>query len=145
MNVNEIMTKNPETAQIDDTLIDVASSMRDINVGFMPVMDGDRLVGVVTDRDIVVRAVADNMDIENTSIADIMSTDLQTVSPDMDINEASSIMEDFQIRRLPVVDENGMLLGVVSLGDIAVRTQNIEKAGEILEVVSEPSRPEIAA
>lgn len=145
MKVSEIMTRNPESAQVTDSILDVASMMRDLNVGFMPVLDGDTLVGVITDRDITIRAVAEAMDIENSSIGEIMSSDLHVVSPDTDVDEAASIMEEFQIRRLPVLDENGMLVGVLSLGDIAVRTQNVEQAGEILEEVSEPSRPEMAA
>ncbi len=145
MNVSEIMTRNPEAAQVTDSIIDVASMMRDLNVGFMPVLDGDTLVGVVTDRDITLRAVAENMDVENNSIGEVMSSDLHVVSPDTDINEAARLMEEFQIRRLPVLDENGMLAGILSLGDLAVRTQNLEQAGEILEEVSEPSRPEMAA
>jgi len=140
--ISEIMTKNPETAQITDSIMDVASMMRDLNVGFMPIMDGDVLVGCVTDRDITVRSVAEGMDIANASVGEIMSTDLHVVSPDNDLDEAASIMEEFQIRRLPVIDENNRLVGVVSLGDIAVRTKNIEEAGEILEEISEPSRPE---
>ncbi|MHB8840602.1 MAG: CBS domain-containing protein [Candidatus Aquicultor sp.] len=145
MNVSDIMTKNPESAQVTDSIMDVASMMRDINVGFMPILDGNILVGVSTDRDIVIRAVADGMDIENTSIGEIMSSDLHVVSPDTSLDEAANIMEEFKIRRLPVVDQDGLLVGVISLGDIAVRGQNIEEAGEVLEQVSEPSRPEMAA
>lgn len=145
MKIREIMTQNPEAAQVTDSIMDVASMMRDLNVGFMPILDGNTLVGVVTDRDIVVRCVAEGCDIENSSIGEIMSSDLHVVSPDTDVEEAENIMEEFQIRRLPVLDENGMLVGVVSLGDIAVRTKDLEKAGEILEEVSEPSRPEMAA
>ena len=141
MTIGEIMTSNPETAQITDSIMDVASMMRDLNVGFMPVMDGNTLVGCITDRDIVIRAVADGLDTANMSAGEIMTTDLQVVTPDTDINEAAKIMEENQIRRLPVIDENGTLIGVVSLGDIAVRTQNLEQAGEILEEVSEPSQP----
>jgi CBS domain-containing protein len=145
MNVGDLMTKNPETAQMTDSIMDVASTMRDINVGFMPVMNGDVLAGVVTDRDIVVRAVANGMNSEDTSIGEIISSDIQAVSFDTDINEAASIMESNKIRRLPVVDENGALIGICSLGDIAVRGRNLEQSGEILELVSEPSKPELAA
>ncbi|MBE0448507.1 MAG: CBS domain-containing protein [Actinobacteria bacterium] len=142
MKINEIMTKDPETAQVTDSIMDVASMMRDLNVGFMPIMDGDMLVGCVTDRDITIRAVAEGMDTANASVGEIMSTELHVVSPDTDLDDAAHIMEEFQIRRLPVVNENGNLVGVVSLGDIAVRTKELEEAGEILEVISEPSRPE---
>lgn len=142
MNLGDIMTKNPETAQVMDSIMDVASMMKELNVGFMPVLDGDNLVGCVTDRDITIRAVAEGMDIQNASIGEIMSTDLHTATPDMSVDEAANIMEEFQIRRLPILNENNMLIGVVSLGDIAVRTKDLEEAGEILEEISEPSRPE---
>jgi len=142
VNISDIMTKNPETSQVTDSIMDVASIMKDLNVGFMPVLDGDNLVGCVTDRDITIRAVAEGMDIQNASIGEIMSTDMHVASPDMNLDEAANIMEEFQIRRLPILDENNRLIGVVSLGDIAVRTKDIEEAGEILEEISEPSRPE---
>ena len=145
MKISEIMTANPETAQVTDPIVDVASTMKDLNVGFMPILDGDRLVGVVTDRDIVVRGVAENIDFDDSSISDIMTDSPQTLSPDADINEAADIMETNKIRRLPILDDNGMLVGIITLGDIAVRTKNLEKSGEILEEVSEPSKPERAA
>jgi len=145
VNVSDIMTKNPESAQVTDSIMNIASMMRDIDVGFMPILDGNILIGVATDRDIVIRAVADGMDIENTSVGEIMSSDLHVVSPDTDLDEAAHTMEEFKIRRLPVVDQDGLLVGILSLGDIAVRSQNIEEAGEVLEQVSEPSRPEMAA
>lgn len=145
MVISEIMTQNPETAQVTDSIRDVASVMRDINVGFMPILDGDLLVGCVTDRDITIRAIAEGLDVDNTSIGEIMSTDLQVISPDADIDEAEKLMEQFQIRRLPVVDESNVLVGVVSLGDIAVRARDLEKVGEVLEEISEPSRPEMPA
>jgi CBS domain-containing protein len=145
MNIGDMMTPNPVTAQMTDPIMDVAATMRDINVGFIPVLNGDILAGVVTDRDIVLRCVAEGMDIEDTSIGEIVSSDIQAVSPDTNLDEAASIMEENKIRRLPVVDEDGMLVGVVSLGDIAVRSKNLEQSGEILELVSEPSKPELAA
>lgn len=141
MKISEIMTPNPEVAMIDDPIIKVAKMMEDLNVGFMPIMDSDMLAGVVTDRDIVVRAVADGMDY-NTSIAEIMTTPPQVISPDADVNEAASMMEDLQIRRLPVVDDAGKLVGIVSLGDVAVNLPDTEKVGEILEEISEPAQPE---
>jgi CBS domain-containing protein len=145
MNVSDIMTQSPETAQMTDSIMDIALVMRDINVGFIPVLNGDILAGVVTDRDIVVRAVAEGLNTEDTSIGEIVSSDIQAVSPETAMDEAASIMEEHKIRRLPVVDVDGMLVGICSLGDIAVRGKNLEQSGEILEMVSEPSRPELAA
>jgi len=141
MKIKDLMTKNPQTVQMSEALVDVAAKMKRLNVGFMPVMDGDTLVGVITDRDIAIRAVAENLLPAETSAADIMSTDVHVVSPETDLQEATNIMEDFQIRRLPVIDENGSLVGICSLGDIAVRSGDLEKAGEALEEISEPSRP----
>lgn len=145
MNIGDIMTQNPEAAQMTDTIVDVATIMRDINVGFIPIMNGDILAGVITDRDIVLRGVAEGLDLSSTSIGEIVSSDIQAVAPDTNVEEAASIMEDNKIRRLPVVDEFGVLVGVCSLGDIAVRGRNLEQSGEILELVSEPSKPELAA
>jgi len=96
VNVSDIMTKNPESAQVTDSIMNIASMMRDIDVGFMPILDGNILIGVVTDRDIVIRAVADGMDIENTSVGEIMSSDLHVVSPDTDLDEAAHIMESLK-------------------------------------------------
>ena len=146
MKISDIMTPNPRALPQTDPIINAARIMRDLNVGFVPILDeNNKLCGVVTDRDVVVRAITENLDLATTSIGDISSTDLHVVSPNADFNEAADIMEKFQVRRLPVVDDSGMLVGIVSLGDIAVRSKELEKAGEILEEVSEPSKPEIAA
>lgn len=145
MNIQDLMTKDPQTVQMSEAVVDVASKMKRLNVGFLPVMDENTLVGVVTDRDIVIRAIAEDLLPAETSVADIMSTDVHVVSPENSLEEAAGIMEQFQIRRLPVIDENGSLVGICSLGDIAVRSGNLEEAGEILEEISEPSRPRKAA
>ena len=144
MMIKELMTENPQAAQVNDPIMSVAKMMKDLNVGFMPILDSNKLVGVITDRDIVIRAIAGGMDF-NTPVSDIMSTDLHVISPNDDVEDAADMMEEFQIRRLPVVDENNNLVGILSLGDIAVRMGDLEEAGEILEEISQPSRPEIAA
>ena len=145
MKIKDLMTKDPKTVQTTSTLVETARKMKELNVGFMPVMDGNALVGVVTDRDIAMRAVAEEMYPNETNAEDIMSANVHVVSPDTSLEEAGEIMEKFRIRRLPVVDEFGVLVGICALGDIAVRGGNLEEAGEILEEISEPSRPEMAA
>ncbi|HCG98614.1 MAG TPA: CBS domain-containing protein [Actinobacteria bacterium] len=145
MKIKDLMTKDPKTVQTTSTLVETARKMKELNVGFMPVMNGNALVGVVTDRDIAIRAVAEEMFPKETNAEDIMSANVHVASPDTSLEEAGEIMEKFRIRRLPVVDEFGVLVGICALGDIAVRGGNLEEAGEILEEISEPSRPEMAA
>ncbi|MDP2211758.1 MAG: CBS domain-containing protein [Candidatus Aquicultor sp.] len=145
MKIKNLMTKDPKTVQTTSTLVETARKMKELNVGFMPVMDGNALVGVLTDRDIAMRAVAEEMLPNETNAEDIMSTNVHVVSPDTSLEEAGEIMEKYRIRRLPVVDELGALVGICALGDIAVRGGNLEEAGGILEEISEPSRPEMAA
>src|SRR3990172_9512020 len=112
MMIKELMTENPQAAQVNDPIMSVAKMMKDLNVGFMPILDSNKLVGVITDRDIVIRAIAGGMDF-NTPVSDIMSTDLHVISPNDDVEDAADMMEEFQIRRLPVVDENNNLVGKI--------------------------------
>ena len=137
MNVSEIMTTNVATAEPDSTLEEVATMMKDENVGAIPVVDGDELVGIVTDRDIVVRCIAEGKDPSECEAEEIVSQDLETVSPDDDVRRAAEIMQRKQIRRLPVCDEDGKLVGMLSLGDIAVKQSNDGVSGETLEQVSQ--------
>ncbi len=137
MNVSEIMTTNVATAEPDSTLEEVATMMKDENVGAIPVVDDDELVGIVTDRDIVVRCIAEGKDPSECEAEEIVSEDLETVSPDDDVRRAAEIMQRKQIRRLPVCDEAGKLVGMLSLGDIAVKQSNDGVSGETLEQVSQ--------
>ncbi len=137
MRVEEIMTPNPKIATLESTLEEVASMMRDEDVGAIPVMDEDELAGIITDRDIVVRCIAEGKEPGDTTVEDILSEDLKTVSPDDDVQDAARIMAEVQVRRLPVVDEDGKLVGMVSIGDIAVKHSDEEVAGEALEDISE--------
>src|SRR4051812_20957654 len=135
MKVQEIMTVEVATATPDTTLEDVATMMRDEDTGAIPVVDGDEITGIITDRDIVIRAIAEGKDPVETTVEDILTGNLETIEPDTDVEEAAQMMSRRQIRRLPVV-ENGRLIGMLSLGDIAVK-EHSETAGEALEDVSE--------
>ncbi|HEX7960434.1 MAG TPA: CBS domain-containing protein, partial [Terriglobales bacterium] len=133
MKVSEIMTRDPKTAQLDSTLEQIAALMKDEDVGAIPIVDDDdELVGIVTDRDIVVRCVAEGKEASDTTVEDILSEDLATIEPDADVQQAARLMADKQIRRLPVVQERE-LIGMVSIGDISVKDEDDETAGETLQ------------
>ncbi|HYH00666.1 MAG TPA: CBS domain-containing protein [Terriglobales bacterium] len=136
MKIRDIMTTEIEVAEPEDTLEDVAVMMRDQDVGAIPVVEDDELIGIITDRDIVVRCVAEGKDPSEIAADEIISGDLHTITPDDDIEEARRIMADMQIRRLPVVDD-GRLVGMVSLGDLAVKTDEEELVADTLEDISE--------
>ena len=135
MKVRDIMTSDVAYAAPDTTLDEIAVLMRDENVGAIPVLDDGALIGIVTDRDIVVRCIADGKDASECTAEDVISENLETVEPEDDVNEAAQIMARRQIRRLPVV-EDGRLVGMLSLGDIAVKESD-QTAGDALESVSE--------
>ncbi|EOD01607.1 Signal-transduction protein [Caldisalinibacter kiritimatiensis] len=138
MKIRDIMTTNVTSVRTDSSIREVANQMKSLNVGSMPVCDGSNTpVGIVTDRDIVLRNVSQGKDV-NEQVGNIMSSGLVSVSPDTDIHEAAEIMAQNQIRRLPVV-ENGRLVGIVSIGDLAVRDIYINEAGDALSSISEPS------
>ena len=135
MQVSQIMTPDPDTAQPGDTLRAVAAKMDSGNYGSMPVVDGGRLVGVVTDRDITVRAVAQGLGPE-TEVGEVMTPDPVCVAPESDVGEAAEIMQDEQIRRLFVTDEQDRLVGVVALADVALE-EDEDLSGRTLEEISE--------
>lgn len=134
MNIRDVMTSNPRTVSPDDTIQNAARIMRDEDTGVVPVVDKGRAVGIVTDRDIVIRAVADGE--LNRPIRSIVSGDVITASPDMSTKEAAQLMSDHQVRRLPVV-ENDRLVGIVSIGDIAVKDANDKRVGDALQDISQ--------
>ena len=136
--VREIMTKDCVTVTPQDTIVNAAMKMRDLDIGFIPVVEGRRLVGVITDRDIVIRCVAEKKP-DTTKVSEVVSQNLVTVTPDTTVDEAAKLMAREQIRRLPVV-ENGNLVGVVALGDLAVRKMHDEKAGKALSEISESEK-----
>lgn len=134
MKVRDIMSRDVQVARPNDTLREVAGRMRAGDFGFMPVADGDRLMGTVTDRDIVVRGLADGIGPDAT-VDGCMSTDVKCVREDDDLKSALESMGGSQIRRLPVVDKDERLVGVVSLGDLSTRVKE-KYAGEALEEIS---------
>jgi CBS domain-containing protein len=141
MQIREIMTREVEVIRPEASVREAAAKMKDLDVGAIPVCDGQRLQGVVTDRDIAVRAVAEGRDSANTKVADIMSKDLAYCFEDDEIDEAATMMEMKQIRRLPILDRDKQLVGIVSLGDLSVRSGDQDLAGEALQEISEPGTP----
>jgi CBS domain-containing protein len=136
-NVSDVMTSRPRAATPDTPVRQVAELMAAEDVGAVPVVDGDRLLGMVTDRDIVIRAIAKGKDPQQTTASDIASSDLVTLEPDQDLDDALKLMAEYQVRRLPVVDEDNRLVGVVSQADVALVGK--EKAtGEMVEEISRP-------
>ena len=142
MQVKEVMTRGVECTRPDASLQEAARKMRDLDVGPLPVCgDNDRLVGMLTDRDITIRAVAEGQDPKTARVQDVMTPDITYCFEDQDLTEASRLMEQNQIRRLVVLNRDKRLVGIVSLGDLAVKTGNERLSGEALEQVSEPAQP----
>jgi CBS domain-containing protein len=144
MKLSEIMTRDVVVMQPDDSLQSAAKKMRDRNIGFLPVCDGEDLLGVISDRDITIRALADGMDVNIMLGRDLMTAPAIYCYDDQDVSEAAKIMEDNQIRRLVVLSrEDKRLVGVVSLGDVA-RNESADRSGQVLQKVSEPDGSEKA-
>ncbi|WP_137789770.1 CBS domain-containing protein [Bacillus sp. E(2018)] len=133
--VSEIMTKNVDFVTPLDNVYEVAVKMKKDDVGVIPVCENDQIIGVITDRDIVVRGVAEKRP-GSTKVTDVMSEDLYTGSLDMTAEEAADLMADKQIRRLPIV-ENNKLVGIISLGDLSLAKESDSAAGHTLTQVSE--------
>jgi CBS domain-containing protein len=143
MKVSDIMTHDVTVIHPEATLREACEKMRDIDSGFLPVCDGKKLRGTLTDRDIVVRGIAADYEPNESAVRDIMSDEVVYVFEDQDIEEAASLMEEKQIRRLVVLNRNKDMVGVVSLGDISTQQDDEELSGEILKRVSEPSGPDL--
>ncbi|MBX3294037.1 MAG: CBS domain-containing protein [Acidobacteria bacterium] len=131
----EIMTSDVVTATPDMSLREVAVMMRDSDVGALPIIESGRLVGIVTDRDMVVRAVADGKDAE-TPVGDVISRELFTVGPDDFVFEAARLMGDKQVRRIPVVEADGSLAGIIAMADVALQMEDEREIAETLEEIS---------
>ena len=139
--IQDIMTRDVQTISSQETIQRAAQLMDELNVGAIPVLDGDKLVGMITDRDITVRSVAVGQDPRSTKVTDVMSTDVRTCTADQSVEDVLSQMGDVQIRRLPVVDEqSGKVIGIVSLGDVA--TSDAADVDLALDEISSPSEPD---
>jgi CBS domain-containing protein len=138
MQVSQILTREVETIRPDTSVKEAAQRMRSMDVGSLPVCDGRRLLGMVTDRDITVRITAEGRDAANTPVQEAMTPDVSFVFEDQDVQDAARIMQQQQIRRLPVLNRERQLVGILALGDIAT-TGNDRLSGDALERISEPS------
>jgi CBS domain-containing protein len=136
----DVMTKDVETINPNDSLRDAAERMRTLNVGPLPVCEGDTLMGIITDRDIVVRAVSQGMDPNTTRVSEAMTDEVEYVYEDDDISTVVSKMKEAQVRRILVVNHDKKLVGIIALGDLA-EEMNTQEAGQTLESISEPSQP----
>ena len=142
MKIQEIMSRDPHVCDPGTPLSEVAATMRDLDVGIIPVCDEQGIQGTVTDRDIVLRAVADELDPTMTVAEEVMTADVTYCFEDEDVDEASALMEENQIRRLVVLDRDMQLVGILSLGDIAAKVKNVRLSGETLEAISQPTANE---
>lgn len=136
--VKDLMSKNVAAVSPDTSLEEVARMMKEKNIGSVPVCNSGRIVGIVTDRDIVIRELAIGKNPVSTKVGDVMTYGISTASPNMDIHDAVQLMSDKQIRRLPVV-ENERLVGMIAIGDMAVRSKLEDDAGEALSDISKPA------
>jgi CBS domain-containing protein len=133
--VRDAMTSDPCTIDADKPVAYAAKMMKQENVGIAPIVEGDRLIGTLTDRDITVRVVAEGMSPETTRVREVASSAPVTVDPQQDLDEALRLMATHQVRRLPVVEEDGRVVGVLAQADVAEETK-AKKTGELVEEIS---------
>ena len=138
--IKDLMTEKVAYVSPETSVTEAAQLMQKLNVGVLPVCEGQNVVGIVTDRDIVVRNVAHQQDPKMTPVRNIMSTNVESVTPDTSLNRAAEIMAEKQVRRLPVMDNN-QLVGIVSLGDLATQAKYDVELARTLGEISVPSRP----
>ena len=133
--IREVMTSKPCSIDAAKSVANAAKMMRDEDVGLAPIVEGDRLVGVLTDRDIAVRVVAEGRDPEQVKVTEVASGDVVTLDPQQDLDEALRLMARHQVRRLPVVEEDGRLVGVVAQADVAKEADD-KQTGKVVEQIS---------
>jgi CBS domain-containing protein len=135
--VRDVMTSNPESVTEKDSILDAARIMRDQDTGVVPVVDGRRIIGMITDRDIVVRAIADGKDVNSVRVNEVMTKSVRSVRETASVDEALDLMSSAQIRRVPVVNDSNELVGILSIGDISTNTNKDGKVGKAVENISE--------
>jgi CBS domain-containing protein len=133
--IRDTMTSNPRTIETSTPVAEAARLMSSEDVGSLPIVEGDRLVGMLTDRDITVRVVAEGMDPQSTKAGDVASRDVVSVDPQQQLDEALRLMAQHQVRRLPVVEEDGRLVGIVAQADVATAGQDA-RTGQVVEEIS---------
>ena len=134
--IQEVMTANPRTVEPSTPLVEAARLMQTEDVGVLPIVEGDRLTGMITDRDITIRAVAEAMDAQTTTVGQIASRDVVTIDPQQTLDEAARLMSQHQLRRLAVVEEDGRLVGILAQADVA-GAGHPELVGEMVEDISQ--------
>jgi len=140
MKIRDVMSEQIAKAQPDTTLEEIAMMMKTENTGAIPVVDENELIGIITDRDIVVRCIADGGDPAETTAEDIVSEEVETIDPDSELDEALQVMSQKQIRRLPVVNTEGELVGMVSIGDLAVKQGDQQESVRALKDISQGAK-----
>ncbi len=138
MKVRDIMSKDIASVSSDDSIERAAQLMKQYDVGSIPVCSQDKVIGIVTDRDIALRTVASGQDTKQQKVSDIMTSDPAVGDPEMNVKDAAKIMSERQIRRLPIV-ENNSLVGIVALGDISLEPAHQDSAEEALKDISQPN------
>lgn len=142
MKIQDIMTRDPQVIHPEATIGEAAQKMKRLDVGSLPVCNGRRVLGMITDRDITTRATASGADPRSTRVQDVMSADIVYCYEDQDVREAADVMARHQIRRLPILNRDKDLVGIVSLGDISVDAGSDRMSGDTLEDISRPARPD---
>ena len=138
--VRDIMTPNPETVSEKDSIRDAARIMKQRDTGVVPVCEGKKVIGLITDRDIVVRLVAEGKDLANARVTEAMTKNIRSVNEDSSIDDVLNVMKSAEVRRVPVVNKNDEIVGIVSIGDLAVETNQDNKVGKAIEDISQ-ARP----
>jgi CBS domain-containing protein len=141
LKIKDIMTNQVAYVSPENTVVEAAQLMQKHDVGSVPVCQGDHIVGIVTDRDIVVRNIAHGKDPRSTPVSDVMTSQVKLVSPNMSLNQAAELMAESQVRRLPVVDQD-RIVGMVALGDLAAYAKTDVELAKTLGMISNPSEPE---
>jgi CBS domain-containing protein len=136
-NIQDVMSANPCAIEADKPVAHAAKMMRDEDVGLAPIVEGERLVGTLTDRDIVTRVVAEGKDPQSVTVREAASTNLVTIDPQQNLDEALRLMAQHQVRRLPVVERDGRLIGVIAQADVA-REATDKQTGDLVEEISHP-------
>jgi CBS domain-containing protein len=135
--IRDVMTADPQCVSERDSVLQAARIMRDQDTGVVPVVDGRKIIGMITDRDIVVRAIADGKNVNDVKVSEVMTRQIRTVKEDATVDDVLSLMGNAEVRRVPVVNAGNEIVGIVSIGDLASRTNKDGRVGKAIEDISE--------